>query len=265
MRLGEAQPVHDVLGHAPGRRGRERQHRHAGQLFAQLGDAQVGGAEIVAPLRNAVRLVHGQQRHLHPLHPQAESLGDEPLRSHVEELHVAVDAVVERDVDLPGRQARMHRHGGDPPGAQPVDLILHQGDQRRHDDAQPFARQGRHLVRERFSAAGGHQRERIAPGQDRKDDPLLHGPERVESPVTPQRVVYFLFSDRLHDAKVTIAGRKAKARPKIAAACDCRAKRPPAARPGPAAPPGTEFAAPHRRSDRQCANKFGIAPAYSYL
>jgi hypothetical protein len=50
MRFAEPQVAHDVFGHEFRGRGRERQHRDTGQLLAQLGDAQVRGAEIVAPL-----------------------------------------------------------------------------------------------------------------------------------------------------------------------------------------------------------------------
>ena len=183
VRFGEAQLPHDVAGDGGCGRCRERQHRHLGQPFAQFGDAQVGGAEVVAPLRDAVRLVDGQQRDPHPLHAQTERLGHEPFGSHVEEFDIAVDAVVEHDVDLPHRKSRMDRRRVDAEPPEAVDLVLHQGDQRRDDDAQTFAQHRRHLIGERLAAAGGHQRQRVAPLADGADDLLLHGTEAVVAPV----------------------------------------------------------------------------------
>ena len=47
----------DVLHHLGRGRGRERKHRDIGELFAEFAYFQVGGTEIVAPLRYAVGLV----------------------------------------------------------------------------------------------------------------------------------------------------------------------------------------------------------------
>lgn len=131
-------------------------------------------------------LVDGQQRDLHPLDAQPEGVGREPLGGDVEELHVAVGAVVQRNVDLAGREARVDRHGRNVQRAQPVDLVLHQGDEGGDDDAEPLAGHRRDLVGERLAAAGGHQRERIAPLQHRADNLLLYGPEGVVAPVLLQ-------------------------------------------------------------------------------
>lgn len=110
------------------------------------------------------------QLYVHAHDAQAERLGRQPLGGHVKEFHVAVGAVVQRDVDLPRRKARMDRNGRDGPRPEPVDLVLHQGDERRDDDAQPLAGEGRNLIRERFPAARGHQRQRVAALQDGADD-----------------------------------------------------------------------------------------------
>ncbi len=103
MGFREVQLFHDVVRDARCGRGRESQHGDAGNPLAQLGDPQVGGAEVVAPLGDAVGLIDGEKRYVHSLHPQAEGLGCEPFGSDVEEFHVAIDAVVQVDVDLSGR------------------------------------------------------------------------------------------------------------------------------------------------------------------
>ena len=183
MGFREAQLFHDVVRDARCGRGRESQHGDAGNPLAQLGDPQVGGPEIVAPLGDAVGLIDGEKRYVHSLHPQAEGLGCEPFGSDVEEFHVAIDAVVQVDVDLSGRQARMDRQSADTQLAEPIDLVFHQGDQRGDHDAYALRSQSRNLIGERLAAARGHQGQRIASGEHREDDLFLHGAERVEPPV----------------------------------------------------------------------------------
>ena len=203
----ETQAVHDVVGDELRGRGREGQNGNAGELLAQLGDAQVGGPEVVAPLRDAVGLVDGEQLHVHAHDAQPERFRSQPLGSHVEELDVAVDAVVQGDVDLPGRESGVDGHGRDAPGPQAVDLVLHQGDERRDDDAETLAGERGNLVGERLAAARGHEREGVAARQHRPDDLGLHGAEFVEAPVAPQHVVYFLLAG-LHTTKLRIKNEK---------------------------------------------------------
>ncbi len=62
--------------------------------------------------------------------------------------------------------------------AQCRDLVLHQRDQRRHDDRSAIAQQRRNLIAQRFSAAGRHQHERIAAANDLRDDGFLISPKR---------------------------------------------------------------------------------------
>ena len=63
--LPEAQFRLDVVGHLRRGGGGQRQDWGLGKLGSYLGDSQVGGAEIVAPLRDAVRLVHHDQAESH--------------------------------------------------------------------------------------------------------------------------------------------------------------------------------------------------------
>ena len=136
--------------------------------------------------------VDGHERYVHAHDAQAEGLCCEPLGGDVKELDVAVDAVVQRDVDCTRREPRMDRHGRDVPCPQAVDLVFHQGDQGRHDDAQPLLRKPGDLVGKRLSAARGHQGQGVAPVHHRTDDTLLYGPEFGEAPVVFQHVVYLV-------------------------------------------------------------------------
>ncbi len=77
-------------------------------------------------------------------------------------------------IDLDGRHAA---------GLQAVHLVLHEGNERRDDDGGAAADDGRGLVAERLAAAGGHDDEGIAAGQDRAHGLLLQGPEGAKAPV----------------------------------------------------------------------------------
>ena len=65
-----------------------------------------------------------------------------------------------------------------------VDLILHQRDQRRHDDADARPHERGDLVAERLAAAGRHQHERVAAGRrrGRRSRPARRGTRRSRRP-----------------------------------------------------------------------------------
>ena len=67
----------------------------------------------------------------------------------------------------------MKRAGVDAPLAQGGDLIVHQCDQRRDDDAGAGAAKGGDLVADAFAAARRHQDKRILAGDDMPDGGFL--------------------------------------------------------------------------------------------
>ena len=67
-----------------GRRG-ERDARDVRITFVQLGELDVLGAEIVAPLRHAMRFVNGDQRNRHTTGERAETFGFQTFRSHIQQ------------------------------------------------------------------------------------------------------------------------------------------------------------------------------------
>ena len=79
------------------------------------------------------------------------------------------------------RQVRLERRvderGPNAGLAQGSDLILHQGDERRNDDANAVSRDGRDLVAETLAASGRHQYECITAADDAVDDLFLLAPE----------------------------------------------------------------------------------------
>ncbi len=189
LRFVQPQVLSDVLQHERRGRGRQRHERSLRHPLPEAGDPQVGGPEVVPPLRDAVSLVDRHQRDIHFPHPGVKNPRLDPLRRDIEQLHIPVHAVIQRDIDLPGGHGRVDRDGIDPPPPKGVDLVFHQSDERRDDDRHPRQSECRDLVAERLSAAGGQQRQRIAAGHHRRDNLAL---QRPEAPVAPVGLEYFL-------------------------------------------------------------------------
>lgn len=152
------------------RRGGERHRLHAaerGLNFAKLG---VFRAEIVAPLRDAMRLVDGQHRDFAALE-QFERFGfQEPFGRYVNEAQLAARNALQNCAVLGRIVARIERRCRDAVAAKLRDLIAHERDQRRHHDGEPVAQQRRQLVAQRFAAAGRHDRQHVAVRKNRSDD-----------------------------------------------------------------------------------------------
>ncbi len=167
-------------------RGRERNQGRSPDFIDDRTDTPVLRTEIVAPLRDAVRLVDGIERNLDFAQKRHVVLFGQGLGCKVKQLglagqhvgtHLRDGRLVERRIEKmsDARIGRKHPHG--------VDLILHQRDQRRDDDRNPVHQQRRQLVAKRFPAARGHQHKGIATGQHIPDDRLLIAFERCETEV----------------------------------------------------------------------------------
>ena len=101
-----------------------------GKHLAQDAQLPVFRPEVVAPLADAVRFVHGDEDRLRAPQPREKAVHHEALGRDVEQLHAA-------GVDRPqhggtlGRVLAAVEHRRRYPGlAQPIDLVLHQRDQR---------------------------------------------------------------------------------------------------------------------------------------
>ena len=149
---------------------------------AQLADPEIVGAEVVAPLADAMRLVDGEERRPDALHQRGGAGRGEALGGHVEELQAAGVEGGEDLLHLGALGLRGEGAGGDAGGAQRADLVAHQRDERRDDEGDAGAGQRRELVAERLAAAGRHDGEDVAAGLDGGDDLLLAGAEVGEAP-----------------------------------------------------------------------------------
>src|SRR5204862_4393318 len=148
-------------------------------------EPEVVRAEVMAPLRYAVGLVDDEEADVDAAEAVEEPGRAEALRSDVEEAKLAGDGPLDRGpVVLAGLLSVDERNAvAGATRAKAVNLVLHQGDERRDDDGQVLAHERRKLVAERLARAGGHDDERVAPLERRPHGLLLPGPEGTEAEV----------------------------------------------------------------------------------
>lgn len=120
----------DVFHHFRRRRGGNGDDGHVRVQLPQLGDAQVRRPEVVAPLADAVGFVDGQQRQFHLADADARQVGQQALRTHVQQFGVAVHGVVEDAVDVVFPHPAVDRVGHHAPVLQLAHLVFHQRDER---------------------------------------------------------------------------------------------------------------------------------------
>ena len=98
------QPQHrqDVLANALGRRRGERRDGGApGQCVQKVRDLEIARPEVLPPLGDAVRLVHGDQRNAHRARGREEPRRLKALRSDVDDAVLSARRVGQREVELP--------------------------------------------------------------------------------------------------------------------------------------------------------------------
>ena len=168
------QDRHDVELDALGRRRRQRDERHVGEVVLERRQLFVVGTEVVAPLRHAVRLVDDEARELAVARERRQAVLQlarrrEPLGRHVDEeagdlvgarrVHLVVDLALLVDRlrrrELERRDALVLHRGH---------LVLDERDERADDDRDPRQAHRRQLVAQRLAAAGGHDHEDVVPG-----------------------------------------------------------------------------------------------------
>ena len=160
---GDAEPFEDVASHLRVRRGREREGARVAQLLAQAAQHEVVGAEVVPPVRDAMRLVDRQQPYAGAAQPGDQPLVAQPLGREVEQRHAALDEVEVAGVAVGARHVGVDEGGADAGGVQALHLVLHERDQRRDDERTPDIERRQHVA-EALATAGGHDRQHIAPG-----------------------------------------------------------------------------------------------------
>ena len=181
----------DIAPHAFGGGRREGVERHAGKILAQPSELAILRAEIMAPLADAVRFVDRDERQVrllqHPPQRQAP-LADDPLGRHVQQPAPPLAHAREHLVALVRQQRAVQERRRDPVDAQAVDLILHQRDERRHDEAEPVGRDRRRLEAQRLAATGREHDDAVARLQNRVHRLALERTEFRKAPDAVERV-----------------------------------------------------------------------------
>ena len=169
-------PACDLLGHAGSGGGGDGEHGRVAQLGERLGDEEVVGAEIVAPHADAVGLVDDDPGDAGRPQGAEEGVVAQPLGRDVDELEVAPRQIVEAGAHLVAGEGAVDQRGARADGGRErLDLVLHQGDQRRDDDGRALVEQRRELEGQRLAGAGRHDRQRVLAAQRAGDDGGLPG------------------------------------------------------------------------------------------
>lgn len=175
------QPSLDVCPRRLVRRRRHRNDRYVGKDATQLRQVFIFAPERRPPLRNAMRLVDGDQADIEPGKRIQHPLGHQPFRREVEQPRLARrDAAPCRDIGITVDRG-IDRIGGDAGEAQCRDLILHQRHQRRNDNGQPALDQRRNLIAQRFARTRRHDRQHVAAAKQCLHHRGLSGTEIVET------------------------------------------------------------------------------------
>ena len=179
----------DVLDHFRRGSGGERQHGDLREYLADLRDFEVWRTEIITPLRNAMRLVHGNHGDGHTLEIDLEMVRLKTFRRNVQKAVFRIEKdIVDGGLYFALPHSGIDGTGLDAAGAQMLHLVLHQRNERGNHDAEAALDERRHLKADGLAAARGKQRQCVAVLQNRKDNVLLQRPEAVVPPIPLQRL-----------------------------------------------------------------------------
>ena len=161
---------------------------HAGKALTEAAQGTVVGAEVVAPLADAVSLVDGDEGQRQVRQPVQQGPGLQAFRRDIEQVQLARPRRPQHGRTLVQRQAGIEPGGPHPLLFQRLDLVGHQGDQGRDDETETRADQGRDLVADALAAACRQHGQHVAPGQHLGHDGALKPPETGMAPDPLQRV-----------------------------------------------------------------------------
>ena len=180
--------------------GESGQDRPLGQPDEEIMDFQIAGAEILAPLGDAVGFVHCYQRQRQGLQQGGKARGLQPLWRGIQQLVRSGAQAAVNVLQFFVGEGTVDTGGADAVFLQGQHLILHQGDQRRNDQREPRQHQRGDLVAQRFAAAGGHHGQGVPTAEHGVDDRLLPGTEGVVAEILFKKGE-FIHKLRSHPAK----------------------------------------------------------------
>ena len=193
FQVQQGEDVLPDLGGGGGGKGGD--HRPAGELSQKLRDGQVAGAEVLAPLGDAVGLVHGDHGDGGVLGEVQKLRGEQALGSHVDDLVHPVSGVAQGGPVLAVGQGAVEVRPPDAVLHQGPHLVLHQGDEGGHHQGQAGKEQGGDLVAQGLPRPGGHNPHRVPAAEQGVHQLLLPRAEGGVAEHLPQDL-QFLFHSR---------------------------------------------------------------------
>ena len=182
--LAKRELLPDVVDDGKGGSGGDSKAGNVGrEMLAEVGDAEVRRTEVVAPLRDAMRLIDHKQAHVHILELGEEELRLKSFGREIEELIVLRNDTLVGLEHLLMRHAHEDRSSLDTSLDEMVDLVFHERDERSDHDAESAKCDGRHLEGDAFATARREEAERIMSGENRGYDVLLQRSEGIIAPV----------------------------------------------------------------------------------
>jgi len=187
-RVTEVELLRDVVPHPGCGGGREGMQARPWEPLPEQGQLAVFRPEVVAPLADAVRFVDREPLHAHAGERVEQARIHKPLGGGEQQPQFSRHEPVADRPPLLLREAGMERRRRVADRLEGIDLILHQGHQRRDHDVGGVAHEGWQLVAEALAASGRHYHERIPPGERRVDRLGLERPQCLEAPPPPEHV-----------------------------------------------------------------------------
>src|SRR5690606_26350143 len=175
----DAELAPDVILDLDGRRRRQSEHALGAAGSCERCELEVIGPKVVPPLRDAMNLIDGEERHALIEERLSETLVQEALRRDVED---AKAVLAKAGVDLSGLgdgQGRIEARDGDAPTRERLLLVDHERGQRRDDEREPFEEKRGKLIAERLPTSRRKDRKRRAASEEVLDDRALSRKEIV--------------------------------------------------------------------------------------
>ena len=170
--------------------GKGGDHRPPGQTPEEIRNFHIAGPEILAPLGNAVGLVHRDHGDFPRLNGLQEAVSQQPLRGHINNMvHAHADVLIHQP-DLIGGQGAVDIGRRNPGVFQGHDLVPHEGDQGGDHQRDPLHHQGGDLIAKTLAAAGGHDAQNVPARQNAVDQLLLPAPEGRKAEYIPQDLLF---------------------------------------------------------------------------
>ena len=173
LRFAQAELGDDVLAHALGGRGGQRDKGHMRQAAPQVAEVAIFRAEIVPPFGDAMRFIHGDEADLEWLQKISEPRQRQSFRGDVQNFEHALLREGLNPAHFGVGQGAVDERRFNAVGFQGINLVFHEGDQRGDDQRQSVEPQRGQLIAQRLAPARGHDHQRVPALHHAGDDLFL--------------------------------------------------------------------------------------------